>query len=281
MTTPVSRSDWNPYLYQRFRRERSQPFLDLLHRLPDIPVRYAADLGCGTGDLTCTLLDRWPEAHIWGVDNSPGMLDRASANLPPAVAHRLTFQPADLAGWQTPQPLDCILANASLQWVPDHARLLERLTGQLAPGGVLAVQMPNNRQERVYQLAASLLEEPAWRNRVPPNALELTVETAAWYTHTLASLGLQADVWETIYQHLLPSPAAIVDWLAGTSLRPVLTALDETAGEAYLAALAALVAEHYPSGPAGVLFPFRRLFFVARRPVVGEGHRHSGMLAGS
>lgn len=274
MTPPA----WDPDLYERFRRERSQPFHDLLHRLPAMPVYRVADLGCGTGDLTRTLLDRWPEAKIWGVDTSAEMLGRA---LPTAVASRLNFQQADLAEWRAPQPLDCILANASLQWVPDHARLLEVLAGQLAPDGVLAVQMPNNRQETVYRLAGSLLERPPWRGRVPDDALSLTVESAAWYAHTLASLGLEAEVWETIYQHRLPSPAAIVDWLAGTSLRPVLTALDDAAAHAYREALAAAVAEHYPPGPAGVLFPFRRLFFVASGPANGRGPPDSGMLAES
>lgn len=258
--------DWDPQRYRQFRRERAQAFHDLLHRIPEVRVRRAADLGCGTGDLTRMLLDRWPEAQVVGVDSSSEMLAAAGQTVSRGDSGRLHFELADLATWRSPLPLDCLLANASLHWVAGHARLLRRLADQLAPGGVLAVQMPNNRGEAIYRIAEDLLAEGPWSRQVPSAALAVTVEPPAFYAHSLAELGLQTTVWETIYQHVLPSATAVVDWLGGTTLRPVLACLDPEGQAAYLDALAARAADLYPAGPAGVLFPFRRLFFVAQRP---------------
>lgn len=266
---PLVKGDWDPQRYCQFRAERAQPFHDLLHRIPRIRVRRAADLGCGTGDLTRLLLERWPEARIVGVDSSAHMLAVASQEAGARNSDRLCFELADLATWRSPVPLDCLVANASLHWVPEHARLLRHLVDQLAPGGVLAVQMPRNRDEAIYRAAEDLLAEAPWCQRVTEGGLAVTVESPGFYAHALAELGLQPTVWETVYQHALPSAAAIVDWLAGTTLRPVLARLDANEQGVFLAALATRAAELYPAGPAGVLFPFRRLFFVASRPDSG------------
>tara|TARA_R100000900_G_scaffold62550_1_gene50112 strand:- start:91699 stop:92502 length:804 start_codon:yes stop_codon:yes gene_type:complete len=267
----VLKGDWDPQRYCQFRSERAQPFHDLLHRIPPLRVQQAADLGCGTGDLTRLLLDCWPEARIVGVDSSADMLRVANQLQGAGAANtdRLRFERADIASWRAPEPLDCLVANASLHWVPEHARLLRHLVGQLAPGGVLAVQMPRNRDQPIYRAATSLLAESPWCQRIAAEALTVTVESPAFYAHTLAGLGLQPAVWETIYQHALPSAAAIVEWLAGTTLRPVLACLDANEQAAFLAALTTRANALYPAGPAGVLFPFRRLFFVASCPDSG------------
>jgi trans-aconitate 2-methyltransferase len=254
---------WDPEQYLRFAEERARPFLDLLARVPDLPVRHAADLGCGTGALTRRLLRRWPEAHVWAVDSSPEMLARARADAPD---ERLTFVQADLAVWTPSRPLDLVFSNAALQWLPDHAALLARLTGQLAPGGVLAVQVPNNRGEPAYRAAIVLAEAAPWAARAPAGRLLPWVETPAFYAERLAALGLSAEVWETVYEHALPDAAAIVAWLKGTALRPILAALSEAEGDTYLAALTAAVRDRYHVGPEGVVLRYRRLFFVGRRP---------------
>lgn len=266
---PLVTGDWDPQRYCQFRAERAQPFHDLLHRIPPIRVRRAADLGCGTGDLTRLLLERWPEARIVGVDSSAHMLAVAGQAQGERNSHRLRFELADLVSWCAPEPLDCLIANASLHWVPDHARLLRHLVGQLAPGGVLAVQMPRNRDGAIYRAAEDLLAEAPWCHRVADGGLAVTTESPAFYAHALADLGLRPTVWETVYQHALPSADAVVDWLAGTTLRPVLARLASNEQEAFLMALATRAAALYPAGPAGVLFPFRRLFFVASRPDSG------------
>jgi trans-aconitate 2-methyltransferase len=262
---------WDPGQYERFRRQRARPFFDLLGRLPDVPVQRAADLGCGTGDLTRLLLDRWPSAYVWGVDNSAEMLRRAGSG----VASRLTWVQADLRDWRAPEPLDVIVSNAALQWVPGHADLLAHLTSQLSPGGVLAVQLPNNRAEPAYRLIAETIGQPRWAGRFAADILHITVESAAWYIGRLRELGFHADAWETIYYHQLPDAAAIVEWIKGTALRPLLSALAQDEAADFLRELNAGVAHIYPSGASGVLFPFRRLFFIASRDTaVGPFHGH-------
>jgi trans-aconitate 2-methyltransferase len=245
--------NWDPDLYRRFERERAQPFFDLISRIPDVPVRAAADLGCGPGQLTRHLAAKWPQATIWGVDESKEMLERARGGAPES---RLVFVEDDLRQWRAPLPLDCIVSNAALHWVPDHEALLAFFSEQLAPGGVLAVQIPNNRDEAAFRLMAELVTDPR------PH----TVETGEWYLEHLSALGLEAEVWEAIYYHQLPDAAAIVEWLEGAALRPVLSKLDSEAAQELLSRLGEGMTKLYPAGKLGVIFPFRRLFFTARRP---------------
>jgi trans-aconitate 2-methyltransferase len=252
---------WDADQYERFAAERERPFHDLLARVPNGDVRHAADLGCGSGRLTRTLLERWPAATIYGVDSSAEMLRRAADG----GAHpRLRFIEHDLARWEPPQPLDRIVSNAALHWLPDHATLLARLAVRLAPGGVLAVQVPNNRGEMPHRALEELIAEPRWRGRVPAQALAPGVEPAPFYATTLGARGLHVDLWETIYYHALPSADAIVEWLKGTTLRPILSVLGSGDADELLRALSERLEEVYRSGPGGVVFPFRRLFFVAR-----------------
>jgi trans-aconitate 2-methyltransferase len=178
---------------------------------------------------------------------------------------------ADLRNWHAPEPLDAIISNAALQWVPGHADLLAHLTSQLSPGGVLAVQLPNNRAEPAYRLIADTIEQPRGAGRFPADILRITVASAAWYLGKLRELGFHADVWETIYYHHLPDAAAIVEWIKGTALRPLLSALAQDEAAVFLQELGDGIAKIYPSDPSGVLFPFRRLFFIASRKTGGCG----------
>lgn len=254
---------WDPQQYQRFSNERSRPFFDLLARMPESEVRTAADLGCGPGNLTRTLVDRWPQATVWGVDNSPDML--ASATRQPAHP-RLHFIQADLAAWQPAQALDRIVSNAALQWVPDHERVLKHLLDMLAPGGVLAVQMPNNFDEAAHQLLAEIVRQEPWMSAIGHWQERYFVHNATWYTDALHRLGFVAvDIWETIYYHILQGSDAVLEWMKGTALRPVFTRLAAEQHEAFLAAYGARLREAYPERSYGTLLPFRRLFFVARR----------------
>jgi trans-aconitate 2-methyltransferase len=243
---------WDPDQYHRFERERARPFFDLLSRIPEVQVRAAADLGCGTGQLTRHLLAKWPQAEIWGVDDSNEMLERARSGEPDP---RLTYVEDDLRHWRAPRLLDCIFSNTALHWVPEHEMLLTHLVGQLAPGGVLAVQIPNNRDEAAFRLLADLARD----------SLHYTVETSEWYLEHLSALGLDAEVWETIYYHRLPDSGAILEFLKGAALRPVLSKLDAEAAAELLSRLREGIAALYPEGKLGVVWPFRRLFFTARR----------------
>ena len=254
---------WDPAQYERFRGERARPFFDLLTRVPDGPVRRAADLGCGTGELTRTLIEHWPQAIVWGVDHSPEMLARAAEG--PAQA-RLRFVRADLASWEPETPLDRIVSNAALQWLPRHGELLERLTRFLAPEGVLAVQVPHHdRSEGAFRALEELVLEAPWRERLRAAERRPSIETPGFYAERLLGLGLEIELWETVYHHRMAGPADIVEWMKGTALRPLLTALAPPEQEEFLEALLARVTPLHPRGPHGTFFPFRRLFFVARR----------------
>src|SRR5881628_3399415 len=153
---PPSRPRWDAAQYDRFKRERSRPFFDLLARIPAGPVQRAADLGCGNGRLTRTILERWPMAEVWGVDSSAEMLARAQAS--PALPN-LHFVRQDLLDWRPPLPLDLVVSNAALQWVPDHERVMRSLADLLRPAGVLAVQIPNNQGEAAYRILDDLRAE--------------------------------------------------------------------------------------------------------------------------
>jgi trans-aconitate 2-methyltransferase len=257
-----SKGIWDPELYERFKGERAQPFFDLLSRIPDMPVRFAADLGCGTGELTRFLLKKWPEARIWGVDSSAEMLEKARNAEPDP---RLVFVQGDLQHWRSPQPLDCIFSNAAFHWVSDHAKLLQHLAAQLSPGGVLAAQIPNNRGEAAFRLAAELVGSPRWASRIPASARQYTIESCDWYLERLRELQLEAEVWETLYYHQLPDAHAVLEWLEGAALRPILSTLAPEEASELLSQLGAGISEHYKAGRFGVVFPFRRLFFLARR----------------
>jgi trans-aconitate 2-methyltransferase len=251
---------WDPRQYQRFSGERSRPFFDLLGRVPDDGVSYVADLGCGPGELTSTLLTRWPGATVWGVDNSPDML-AAAAKLP---SHpHLHFVQADLATWRPERPLDRVVSNAALQWVPDHTSLLKRLVGLLAPHGVLAVQMPYNFNEPAHRILSEAVTRGLWASALGSRT-ERYVQPPAWYIDTLHGLGLEVDLWETVYHHILAGPEAVLEWMKGTALRPVLTRLSGDQAAQFLSAYGQQLRAAYPPGPYGTGFPFRRLFFVAR-----------------
>jgi trans-aconitate 2-methyltransferase len=258
----ASQSRWDPAQYARFADERARPFFDLVARLPDGAVTSVADLGCGTGELTRTLVDRFPQARVLGVDHSEEMLARAAQLAPHA---RLRFVREDLARWQPEAPVDRIVSNAVLQWLPEHGALLERLAGWLAPGGALAVQVPHNRGEGAFRALDELVLEAPWRERLRAAGRRPSIETPRFYAEKLFGLGLELELWETVYHHRMAGHADIVEWMKGTALRPLLAALADPERKEFLDELVRRVGGVYPRTPHGVFFPFRRLFFVARR----------------
>lgn len=253
---------WDPGQYQRFRAERSRPFFDLLGQLPDGERLRVADLGCGTGELTVTLLARWSDAIIWGVDHSAAML-AVAAQLP--ASPQLHFVQADIAAWQPDTRLDRIISNAVLHWLPDHEQLLTHLRTLLAPGGILAIQMPANFDAPSHQLLAQVIIQGPWAAVLNNWSGQYGIQSAAWYVDVLSRLGLTVELWETTYYHLLTGADAVLEWVKGTTLRPVLSRLNPNDQGNFLALYGEALRHAYPSGPYGTLFPFRRLFFVARR----------------
>jgi trans-aconitate 2-methyltransferase len=250
---------WNPERYLAFGDHRTRPAVDLLARVPlEAPARVV-DLGCGPGNSTALLCARWPAAEVTGVDNSAEMLARAQGS-----GLRARWLEADIAGWRAADGCDLIYSNAALQWLPDHATLLPRLVGQLAAGGVLAVQMPRNFAAPSHALLGAVASEGAWAERLAPRLLS-AVATPEWYYDLLAPLGAALDIWESEYLQVLDGPDPVLEWTRSTALRPVIAALDAHERARFEEDYAARLRAAYPRRPDGrTLFPFRRLFIVAR-----------------
>ena len=259
-------ANWDPDLYLRFEDQRTRPCRELVGRLtlPAGEVRAALDLGCGPGNSTAALKARYPAAHVTGVDNSPEMLAKARADFP-----EWAFELGDLATWQPAAEMrgqvDVILANASLQWVPNHAALFPRLIGWLRPGGELAVQIPQSEElpvlKLIVEVARSAAFAKAFEGFVPPY---LVLAPEAYYD-VLAPHCRQVDLTEVIYYHLMDGPEGVVEWIKGTGLRPWFDRAGARSGE-FLAEYARRIVAAYPRRADGkVLMAFRRLNILARR----------------
>lgn len=255
-------SDWNPAQYIRFEVERTRPAAELLARVDAGGVSRVIDLGCGPGNSTALLAARFSKAAVTGIDSSPAMVAEARGRLPAC-----RFMEADIATWRPDEKPDVIFANAVLQWLPDHARLLPALFALLAPGGTLAVQMPDNLDAPSHRAMRAVAAEAPWAERLRAAAAARTVlPSLDSYYDWLAPDAASVDVWRTTYHHPMPSPAAIVDWLGATGLRPFLTPLDATDQQAFKARYEAAVSEAYPPRADGMrLLGFERVFIVARR----------------
>jgi trans-aconitate 2-methyltransferase len=255
-------ADWNPALYRRFEDERTRPARELLQRVPLDDCQLAYDLGCGPGNSTELIVERFPDAKVVGLDNSPAMLESARKRLPQS-----SFELADVAKWQPAAEPDLIYANATLQWVPDHAILIPRLFSLLAPGGVLAVQMPDNRQEPTHRAMREVASQSPWSAAIgDPEKVRTEQLDVGGYYDLLANDAAQVDVWHTIYQHVMASPAAIVEWVSSTGLRPYVDPLSADLRESYLAKYEQCVARDYPKRADGkYLLAFPRMFFVAQK----------------
>ena len=252
---------WDPTQYSHFRDERKRPFFELLMRVDVDAPAQVADLGCGTGDLTRVLASRWKDARVYGVDSSDAMVEEARRRPP---QESLSFEVADLAGWEPPEPLDVLVSNAALHWVPDHGELLMRLVAKLAPGGVLAFQVPANFEAPSHRHIDEVRALPRFAEKLS-SVRRGHAEPIAVYEEWLSGLGLAVDAWETSYLHVLPGEDAVLEWLLGTTLRPVLAALGPEEGRAFLDTLRPLLRQSYPAHARGTPFLFTRRFVVARR----------------
>lgn len=254
---------WDASQYLRFSDERSRPFFELLSRVQAADPKYVADLGCGPGNLTVTLAERWPGAQVEGVDSSAEMIKAALDARYDAPG--LSFGCQDVAQWHPSRQPDVIVSNALLQWVPEHRELLERWAWQLAAGGWLAFQVPGNFDQPSHAIMREMAGSPRWRRLLAEVKLNRQAADPAEYAELLLRPGYEVDAWETTYLHVLHGADPVTQWYKGTGLRPVLTALDAERGEEFIAEYSRRMREAYPAGPQGTLFPFRRVFAVAHR----------------
>jgi trans-aconitate 2-methyltransferase len=252
---------WDASQYLKYADERARPFVDLLARVRCKDPKFIADLGCGPGNLTRTLTDRWPAAHVVGVDNSAAMLEQATA-----IPGRLEFVQVDLAQWYPNEPLDLIVSNAALQWVPNHDALLDHLTKLLTPNGTLAVQVPFHFNNPAHLVIEATKTNTRWRAVLGDVGLtQQSVQPLVWYVERLHDLGFRVDAWETTYLHVLTGANPVLEWFQGSALRPLLDKLDQREHGDFLADVGARLRAAYPERKGVTLLPFPRLFFAARR----------------
>lgn len=254
---------WSAKQYVAFEDERTRPVRDLVNAIPGTEARTVVDIGCGPGNSTEVLAARFPEAVVTGLDSSTDMIEAARQRRP-----EFSFEVASIESWDEPGPYDAILANAVLRWLPDHAALLPRLTCKLAPGGSLAVQMPDNLDEPAHRLMRDVAAAGPWADQLAGAAgARTTMENAGWYYSLLLPHCTRVDVWRTTYHHPLEGGVdAVVEWFRGSGLRPFLDPLSEADRAAYLDRYRAELACAYPALPNGtVLLPLPRLFIVATR----------------
>lgn len=254
---------WNPGRYLALGGHRLRPALDLLGRIPLAAPLRVVDLGCGAGNVTGYLRRRWPEAGIIGLDNSPRMLAAAAEQAP-----GIDWLEADLAGWKPESPVDVLYSNAALHWLPGHDSLLPRLAGYLAPGGVLAIQMPRNFEAPSHTVMYDVADNGPWSDKLARLGNRQPVAGPEFYHGLLAPLVQELDIWETEYLQVLSGDNPVADFTKGSWLKAMLDALDEPQKGEFEAEYRRAVALAYPRRADGsTLFPFKRLFIVATAPL--------------
>jgi trans-aconitate 2-methyltransferase len=255
-------ADWNAEQYLKFEDERTRPSRDLLAQIPLTDARKVVDIGCGPGNSTELLVKRWPQAAVTGVDTSADMLRQARERLP-----QQTFIEANIAHWVPTAGTDVLFANAVFQWVPGHLKQLQRLLGSLVPGGVLAVQMPDNLDEPSHVLMREVALQEPWRKTLTEAArLRDALPKPGAYYDALGPLCTRLEIWHTIYNHVLEDAGAVVEWVKGTGLRPFVDPLEPSERKQYMAEYTARIAASYlPQADGKVLLRFPRVFILAVR----------------
>ncbi|WP_235854680.1 trans-aconitate 2-methyltransferase [Nonomuraea aridisoli] len=256
----MSRDIWDPVTYAVFADERSRPFVELVSRVGAVDPDYVVDAGCGSGDLTVELAHRWPNATIEGFDASPAMITKARA-----LGSKVRFAVADVTTWRPDRPVDVIVSNAVLQWVPENRAVLEHWMEELAPGGWLAFQVPGNFEAPSHVAIRELCASRAWSDKLSDVVRIHPVADTLEYVDLLNQGGSQVDAWETTYVHVLQGEDPVLKWVSGTALRPILDRLGPEEQRRFKQDLGRLLAEAYPAKSYGTPFPFRRIFVVAQK----------------
>jgi trans-aconitate 2-methyltransferase len=257
-TSPV----WNPTQYNKYADERGRPFADLVGRVRAVEPASIYDLGCGPGNLTVTLPDRWPGATVRGVDSSEEMIEAAQ----PLANEQLSFEVGDLREWSAPpESVDVIVTNATLQWIPEQLELLPGFVQALKPGGWLAIQIPGNGNAPSHAILRELAGQDPYAEYAAGKSLRADVPGPAEYVAALSAEGCTVDAWETTYSHILQGENAVLEWVKGTGARPVLQSLPDDLRVRFEAEYGARLADAYPQREFGTVLPFRRIFAVAQK----------------
>jgi trans-aconitate 2-methyltransferase len=255
-------SSWNPDLYLQFKEERTQPARDLTARIALESPKDIVDLGCGPGNSTQVLRDRWPEANVLGVDSSREMIEKARANCPEE-----RWLLADLRDWNPEDYWDIVFSNATLQWIPDHQRLIPKIFSLVRPAGILAVQLPANREAPLHQAVLEIARRPEWKELTSGCGDLITYHEPGFYYNILSALAPRVILWKTAYYHVLHDHQALIEWYSSTGMK---TYLERLTGEAEKTVFRNQVLEacrdsYLLQKDGRIVYPFERLFFIASR----------------
>jgi trans-aconitate 2-methyltransferase len=252
---------WDPKQYGRYADERGRPFVDLVDRIGAESPRRVVDLGCGPGNLTELLAQRWPGAIVEGTDSSPEMITTARA-----IGGPVAYRVEDVNAWQPTAEDDVVVCNAVLQWVPGHRELLRRWSSALPSQAWLAVQVPDNFAAPSHELMRTLAASDRWAGQLGGRLRhDDAVGSVGGYAEALLDAGMRVDAWETTYLHVLPGTDPVLEWVRGTGPRPILNALGPADAAVFEAEYAQALRSAYPAGPHGTIFPFKRIFVVAQK----------------
>jgi trans-aconitate 2-methyltransferase len=257
----IAAASWDPTQYLQFSGERLRPALDLLAQVPLSDATQVVDLGCGPGNVTAILKQRFPSASVLGIDGSAEMLAKARVAAPDC-----DFAQGDFATWQPDASPDLIYSNAALHWVGEHETLFPRLVSLLVPHGVLAVQMPAMHDAPLRRLQNEVAAKGPWADRLRSAGFARRLLPTGAYYDLIRPHVASLDMWETTYLHVLQGEDAVTEWASGSSLRPFLDLLEPGMRAEFRAAYSAALLPHYPRRADGAtLLPFQRLFILARR----------------
>jgi trans-aconitate 2-methyltransferase len=256
----MKKADWNPDQYLKFKDERTQPSIDLVNRIRvDRDPARIADIGCGPGNSSRVLLDRWPHASLTGIDKSPAMIEKAKIDFPDQ-----TWIVGDAADFASEKKFDIVFSNATIQWIPDHSSLFERFFGLLEERGIIAIQVPMFSDMTIHDVIVKVSEKQRWKKSFAVVRELFTYHDEKFYYDLLSQKARAIDIWITEYIHIMPSHEAILEWTRSTAIKPYLERLVEESDKIdFEADLLAGIAERYPvQKNRSVLFPFKRLFFI-------------------
>ncbi len=252
---------WDPEQYERFRRERSQPFWELAALVQPEPGMRVLDLGCGTGELTQGLHRRLRAKKTLGIDNSSAMLEKSRAFTEPG----LTFERADIATFEPAEPVDLLFSNAALHWVPDHPALVPRLARSVAPGGQIALQVPANQDQPSHTVAERVASEEPFRSALGGFVVKSATLGPERYASLLWQSGFRSlHVRLQVYTHELAGPEDVVDWVKGSLLTAYRKRLPRDLYDRFLARYASLLLREVQGG-SPFLFTFKRILAWGRR----------------
>ena len=252
-------NDWNSNQYTKFEKERTQPSVDLIHRINILPESIL-DIGCGPGNITNQLYEYFPKANILGIDSSDNMLDKAEKSYP-HLKFRKCFIPDDI---ESIENFDLIFSNACLHWIPDHKNLFPKLMSKLNRGGMFAVQMPLVQNAMFYKILNKLISTDKWK-KLRDIHIFYNLEPNETYD-ILSKISKNVTMWDTTYYHIVPSHSSVIDWYKGSGLRPYLDILNQTEKSEFLSELLEMIKNNFPvQSDNSVILKMPRLFFTASK----------------